>query len=219
MPHCPPAFFDDEHGSPDRQSRGYVVAAILLIFYLAAGTSAHAQTPQGPTFAQSTGQSATNDSAAPSSAASGDPEDLRNNRELGSALGAQTGSALSSDQIVTILEQNPDLVLELKTQLADLMGRQGVQVDPMDISDQMLYDQIATNSRLRANITMMLHARGFITDNDLQLAGPGATSEAGSNELADSQLSMLTADGLPGNGLEPGLLAEQRRQERIRVER
>jgi len=57
---------------------------------------------------------------------------------------AITGSrtALSADQINNILQQSPDLVVELKAQLADRMQQQGVQIDPNEISDEMLYNQI-----------------------------------------------------------------------------
>ena len=45
--------------------------------------------------------------------------------------------SLSAEQITGILQQNPDLVLELKSQLSDRMQQQGVQIDPSEISDQI----------------------------------------------------------------------------------
>lgn len=78
-----------------------------------------------------------------------------------------TPLSLSSDQIIRILQQNPDLVVELKSQVADRLQQQGTQVDANDITDQMLYNQIATNAGLRANITTFLRARGYVSSNDL----------------------------------------------------
>ena len=81
--------------------------------------------------------------------------------------------SLSSSQIIDILQQNPDLVLELKSQVADRMQEQGMQIDANEISDEMLYDQIAGNAGLRANITSFLRARGYVSDDDLQTAASG----------------------------------------------
>ena len=85
-------------------------------------------------------------------------------------VGITSPVALSSSQIIDLLERNPDLVVELKSLAADRMQGQGTQVDANDISDQMLYDQIASNANLRVNITMFLRARGYVTDEDLQSA-------------------------------------------------
>ena len=90
-------------------------------------------------------------------------------------------ASLSSDQIIRILQQNPDLVVELKAQVADRLQQQGTPIDANDISDQMLYNQIATNGDLRANITMYLRARGYVSQDDLQSLGStsSASPEAG----------------------------------------
>lgn len=75
--------------------------------------------------------------------------------------------------ISRIISTPPDVQ---KTALSDVRRRlrqQGVQIDPNDISDQMLYSQIATNPDLRASITSVLRARGYVSDFDLQSAGSG----------------------------------------------
>ena len=114
---------------------------------------------------------------------------------------ALTQSApLSAEQITNILQQSPDLVVELKSQLADrLQEQQGVQIDANDISDQMLYQQIATNAELRANITTVLRARGYTSDADLQPSALGAaemdgTIEQSSNQRSSSRQSQLSRD-------------------------
>ena len=90
-----------------------------------------------------------------------DPSDDRNVPPGGDSLG--TPLSLSSDQIIRILQQNPDLVVELKSQVADRLQQQGTEIDANNITDQMLYDQIATNADLRTNITTFLRARGYIS--------------------------------------------------------
>jgi protein involved in polysaccharide export with SLBB domain len=114
-------------------------------------------------------------------------------------------SALSAEQITTILQQSPDLVMELKSQLADRMQLQGMQVDITDISDETLYHQIATNADLRTNITTVLRARGYVTENDFQSSGLGVAGmnmsslqSATHNSPFPSVDTALTGDGSSG---------------------
>jgi protein involved in polysaccharide export with SLBB domain len=108
-------------------------------------------------------------------------------------------TALSADQIDNILQQSPDLVEELKSQLADRMQQQGVQMDANDISDQMLYSQIATSSELRANITTVLRARGYVSDEDLQSAGSSVTELDGNPQSSAQRSSVLNGGAMGGN--------------------
>jgi protein involved in polysaccharide export with SLBB domain len=114
--------------------------------------------------------------------------------------GQQT--TLSADQITVILEQSPDLVLELKSQLADRMQQQGAQIDANDISDEMLYNQIATNADLRASITTVLRARGYVAEGDLQSeGGAGAASDETISE-SPSQRSTFPSEGRSATGID-----------------
>ena len=42
------------------------------------------------------------------------------------------------------------MVIELKTQLADQLQQQGVSIDPNSVTDEMLYNEIATDPMVRA---------------------------------------------------------------------
>jgi len=120
------------------------------------------------------------------------------------ANGLAVPAALSADQIIHILQQNPDLVVEIKSQVADRLQQQGTPIDANDISDQMLYNQIETNSDLRANITIFLRARGYVSQDDLQSFSSGIGTESSSNNGLDGQTatqgqldtSKLAAQGL-----------------------
>jgi protein involved in polysaccharide export with SLBB domain len=105
-----------------------------------------------------------------------------------------TPLSLSSDQIIHILQQNPDLVVELKSQVADHLQQQGTQVDANDITDQMLYTQIETNADLRTNITTFLRARGYVSSNDLPTAGSNAASGGIEGEPFPGQHALTTPD-------------------------
>lgn len=80
--------------------------------------------------------------------------------EEASASGPQ--QPLTSTEIVNALQMNPELLSDLKSQMAERLQQQGVQVDANDISDQSLFGQIATNARLRDSVAAVLRARGVV---------------------------------------------------------
>ncbi len=96
-------------------------------------------------------------------------------------------TVLSPQRIIDILQQDPDLTVELKSLMADRMQMQGAQISANDISDEMLYDQIATNPALRAGITSYLHARGYISTNNPQASEMYSTDERAGNESTLAQ--------------------------------
>ncbi len=115
--------------------------------------------------------------------------------------GMTSPRALSADQIVNILQESPDLVVELKSELADRLQRQGVQIDPNDISDEMLYSQISSNANLRASITSVLRARGYVSEDDLQSVGSNVPQESMPNVLPPASSSLLRGNGAAEAGL------------------
>ena len=118
-----------------------------------------------PTSTQTAAQSQTDDTGSGSAATSADKSTTRGDGDSSTGLAGSTPqTALSADQIINILQQSPDLVVELKSELADRMQQQGMQIDPNDISDQMLYNQISSNANLRASITTVLRARGYVSE-------------------------------------------------------
>ncbi len=73
---------------------------------------------------------------------------------------------LSAAEIISILQEKPQVVIELKTLLAE--AQPGGQLQADSITDEMLYSQIASNKDLRENITIFLRARGYVSDADLR---------------------------------------------------
>jgi protein involved in polysaccharide export with SLBB domain len=203
----------------------FFVATSVLTFLFTSGATANGQTPFSSGPAQSTAQSGVQSAAQPtvsgdSSASttttagsdrSGDSNSSTNTSNLTASL------SLSSSQIIDILQQNPDLVLELKSQVADRMQEQGTQIDANEISDEMLYDQIAGNAGLRANITSYLRARGYVSDDDLQTAASGvagASDETGAAQRALMQSGGINTSRSPSeSGQNPGLDNGQSRLE------
>lgn len=100
---------------------------------------------------------------------------------------------MSADQIVQILQGNPDLLVEVKNQVADYLQLQGTQLQANDISDEMLYNQISTNARVRSEISNFLEARGYAPQDGLQGAADGTLSAATRPE----QSSLSASSGNP----------------------
>jgi protein involved in polysaccharide export with SLBB domain len=81
--------------------------------------------------------------------------------------------AFTTSQILNVLQQKPEAIVELKSMLATEMQKLGSQIQADDITDETLYDQIASSAALREHITTFLLARGYISDDDLQQLAPG----------------------------------------------
>jgi len=176
------------------------VAACITVLCSIGATHANGQVPSLPAPTQSMAEPAADDNGN-ASALSDDSGNSAGGRDtLTAPAGMAQNAALSSDQIINILQQSPDLVLELKSQLALRMQQQGVQMDPNDISDQMLYSQIETNASLRANITAVLRARGYVSDDDLQSAGLVAMENDGINQQSTAQQSLSQSGGTAADG-------------------
>lgn len=141
-----------------RIARGFLIAAILSP--LAIALPAHAQEP----FTPSTPETSSQAQSGSSPLTSPEAEPAQASRENNSSEVAN--STLAAGQIIRILEQNPSLVEELKTRLSEQLQSEGAEIDSSDISDQMLYDQIASNARLRQNVAAFLQARGYPDQSD-----------------------------------------------------
>ena len=76
----------------------------------------------------------------------------------GNAMAA-TPASMSADQIIAILQQQPDLLESVKNAAAQQTG-----VDPSTISDDALYTRIRQSPDLRAQITKDLNQLGYSTN-------------------------------------------------------
>ena len=125
--------------------------------------------------------------AAPSSA-TGDSTASESDANSSSTSQLGERSSLTAAQIILILQQKPELVVELKSLVADQLQQQGVPAQADAITDEMLLSQISTNAALRSSITIWLRARGYVSaaDMDRLLASSAAEDDE------RSQLSLLS---------------------------
>jgi protein involved in polysaccharide export with SLBB domain len=120
--------------------------------------------------------------------------------ELTPTLPRETTTTLTAMQIGMYLRERPELVVELKQLAAEQLQQQGLKVQADAITDEVLYNQIASNQPLRTAITTFLHARGYITTPDPEI--PERQDADALDELAptrSSRLSQLPDSTLPGD--------------------
>lgn len=104
------------------------------------------------------------------------------------------GSALSARQILSILQNRPEVVIELKELVASTQTN-GTVAQADSITDEDLYRQIVSSRKVRQDITMFLRARGYVDDRDIQQPSPeGGNAESEPDQISgsDSQLNGLT---------------------------
>jgi len=182
-------------------------AMSLLAFLFAAQATGFCQIPSESSPNQD-GSLATDQAAEPITAAPADSESSGALRGLAAGGTQASPPALSSDQIIGILRDHPDLMAEFKSELADRFQQQGAQIDGNEISDEMLYNQISASAGLRANITTVLVARGFVDNTDLQQARSNTTDDGAAEPLPGArQPSLSDADEAPAE-FGPGSRAE-----------
>ncbi|HEU5350840.1 MAG TPA: SLBB domain-containing protein [Terracidiphilus sp.] len=181
------------------------VALVLAISAFGPSLSVYGQATAGPAPTQTTARPQTDDISSGGLAAGSFGSDDTENGEhsTGSAALAPQG-ALSAEQIINILQESPDLVVQLKSELANRMREQGVQIDPNQISDQELYSQISSNANLRASITSVLRARGYVFDDDLQSVASSNSAQTTTSLLPPPSSLSVQSDGSAEAGLDRG---------------
>src|ERR1700678_3153530 len=171
---------------------GLSVTALLLAVFCG---SLHAQqTPAAPS------PVAANDANGNPSSASGPNFSSATGSTLSSAAGSTTADAnsresLTAGQVDRVIQQNPDVVTDLKSLVADQLRQQGTDMQADDLTDEMFYGQIASSADIRASITLWLRARGYISEDDIRR--PGNDVDAQGNDDDSNSLSPATLDGLP----------------------
>jgi protein involved in polysaccharide export with SLBB domain len=70
-------------------------------------------------------------------------------------------SDLSADQIIQILQENPDLLADAKAEIVSQLRDRGYNVSEQDITDDRLFGQIRSDDRVRQLAANELAKRGF----------------------------------------------------------
>lgn len=81
---------------------------------------------------------------------------------------SQTSSELSADEIIQILQENPDVLADAKAQIAGQLQDRGYAVTEKDITDEKLFSQIRSNDQVRQTMSDELQKRGFGTPQEAE---------------------------------------------------
>ena len=156
-----------------RNPNSSLMSRLLLLLLIGSQCLSAQQVVPGPTSSTSTSSgsatSSTDDTAAITSATA-----------VGQSTDGIDGQpVLTTQQILRLLQQKPELVTELKSLAADQLTQLGTPTQADSISDEMLYRQIAVSPEFRATITRWLLARGYTPLDDLQGMSPGGDGMLG----------------------------------------
>jgi len=77
------------------------------------------------------------------------------------AVAQQEDTSLSADAIIQILQENPDLLAEAKSQIVAALRERGQPVTESDITDERLFSQIRSDDRVRLVMSDELKKRGY----------------------------------------------------------
>jgi len=77
---------------------------------------------------------------------------------------SQQAPGFTADEIVQILQENPDLLAEAKTEIVAALRDRGYSVTERDISDDRLFSTIQTDDRARQLLSDGLLKRGFVPE-------------------------------------------------------
>lgn len=102
-------------------------------------------------------------------------------------------SSMPAEQLIRVLRNNPDVMVEVKSVVADAARVQGVSVQPDALTDQQVYSQLETSAALRANVTEFLRARGYISETEIEDARWGHQSN-GAELVNGGQSGLDTRD-------------------------
>jgi len=107
---------------------------------------------------------------------------------------AGTAAGLPADQLIELLREKPELMIDLKKLAAEQLQAQGVAVQEDSITDEMLLGRIVSDPSLRANITLWLRARGYISTMDLAQTTSAALSDDDDSEQTQRAAPPASAD-------------------------
>ncbi len=98
---------------------------------------------------------------------------------------------MPAEQLIRVLRNNPDVMVEVKSVVADAARLQGVSVQPDALTDQQVYSQLEASATLRASVTEFLRARGYISETEIEDAR--WRHQSNGFELGNSEQSGLDA--------------------------
>ncbi len=87
--------------------------------------------------------------------------DQQNDQQQNDQEQGQSSGELSADEIIQILQENPDVLADAKAEIASQLQDRGYPITEKDITDEKLFSQIRSDDRVRKVMSDELQRRGF----------------------------------------------------------
>ena len=116
---------------------------------------------------------------------------------------------LSADEIIQILQQNPDLLAEAKTEIAQQLQDRGYPVTVREITDDRLFTEIRSDDRVRQAMSDALKQQGYAGQLPSTQGQQGQSAETQQTLSGTRQQGGMAGGGIGGRGMGRGP-AEQR---------
>lgn len=98
---------------------------------------------------------------------------------------SQPSAELSADDIIQILQENPDVLADAKAEIASQLQDRGYPITEKDVTDEKLFSQIRSDDRVRKVMNDELQRRGFGSSQESeqeQTQGSGARTRKGAGQ-------------------------------------
>ena len=108
-------------------------------------------------------------------------------------------SDLTADEIIQILQQNPDVLAEAKAEIVAQLRDRGYNVSERDITDDRLFNQIRSDDRVRQLAANELAKRGFGPPQENEQAPEEQIIPSGQQPVPQNNQQMGQPNGQPNN--------------------
>lgn len=78
--------------------------------------------------------------------------------------------SMPAEPLIEVIRNNPDVMIEVKSLIADVDQQHGISAQPDLLTDQQVYAQLESSATLRASVTEFLRARGYVSDAEIEQA-------------------------------------------------
>lgn len=113
----------------------------------------------------------------------------------------QQDQDLSADEIIQILQQNPDLLAEAKTEIAQQLQDRGYPVTVREITDDRLFTEIRSDDRVRHAMSDALKQQGYGVQQPSTQGQQGQSAEGQQALPATGQQRGMAGGGMPGGAI------------------
>jgi protein involved in polysaccharide export with SLBB domain len=125
---------------------------------------------------------------------------------------------LSAEEIIQILQQNPDVLAEAKAEIVNQLRDRGYNVSERDITDDRLFSQIRSDDRVRQIAANELTKRGFgaaqqgdqVPDEQIVPSGPPAGQQTNQQNGQQPFPQNTQRPGAPGQQGQRGMNGQPR---------